>query len=194
MPMPAAGCLATLGQRVPDEASPPAIAVVAAPARARCSGSQAPRRTGSGRNIETIEATRNATATTMAPRATSRSDERSMGEARRRRAVGSITEHPAYPLSWPLRLAPPLSPWHYDDRLARGNARESQALISGARRGDEGYSSDARPTHDKPAAHVGPERVRSSADHTGRKVLLEAQEDAEQLKQLKQLIARLQHG
>ena len=29
---------------------------------------------------------------------------------------------------------------------------------------------------------------------TGRKVLLEAQEDAEQLKQLKQLIARLQHG
>lgn len=29
---------------------------------------------------------------------------------------------------------------------------------------------------------------------TGRKVLLEAEEDAEQIEQLKQLIARLQHG
>ena len=29
---------------------------------------------------------------------------------------------------------------------------------------------------------------------TGRKVLLEAQEDAEQIEQLKQLIARLRHG
>jgi hypothetical protein len=29
---------------------------------------------------------------------------------------------------------------------------------------------------------------------TGRKVLLEAQEDAAQIEQLKQLIARLQHG
>ncbi len=29
---------------------------------------------------------------------------------------------------------------------------------------------------------------------TGRKVLLEAQEDAEQIEQLKQLIVRLQHG
>ncbi len=51
----------------------------------------------------------------------------------------------------------------------------------------DGPTTDPRLTMDPSASEV-------QLFITGRKVLLEAQEDAEQIEQLKQLIVRLQHG
>ena len=69
----------------------PAIAVVAPPASARWRGSQAPRRSATGRNIARTAPPRKETAVAIAITATNRSDERSMLGARRRRELGSIT-------------------------------------------------------------------------------------------------------